>query len=86
MDLSQEVALFLASHDHEWGHMWGAGAWWLWLVLKVALVAAVVFVITRWFRPRHRSGTYRAREILAERYARDELTADEYRKRLADLR
>ena len=39
----------------------------------------------RGVRPRDRSGAERAREILAERYARGELSSDEYRERLEHL-
>jgi putative membrane protein len=56
------------------------------LLLWVALVATVVWFVARSARPRERSGVERAREVLAERYARGELTTDEYRERLEQLR
>lgn len=74
--------------DH---HGWGDGGWmWLWGTLMmaawVALIAAVVWAITR--RPEQRAAqpTDRAREILAERYARGEISPDEYHERLDALR
>jgi putative membrane protein len=65
----------------------GGGGWWpLWLLFWVAVVAAVAwFLWRRWGRPRD-NGLDRAGEILAERYAKGELTADEYRERLEQLR
>jgi putative membrane protein len=67
-----------------WDH---GGFWWfpvtlLWLVV---LGAAIWFVVHN-VRPRERSGVERARGILAERYARGEVSAEEYRDRLDELR
>lgn len=74
--------------DGWWGHMdgWGGGWMWLWGTLMmlswVAIIAAAV-----WFVGRSRDGarTSRAREILDERYARGELTTEEYRERIEQL-
>ena len=63
----------------------GDGWWPLWLLFWLVIVAAVAwFFWRRWGRPRG-GGLDRAREVLAERYARGELTSDEYRERLAQL-
>ena len=63
----------------------GDGWWPLWLVFWLAVVAAVAwFLWRRWGRPRG-DGLDRAREVLAERYAKGELTSDEYRERLEQL-
>jgi putative membrane protein len=64
----------------------GGDGWWpLWLLFWLAIVAGVVwFLWRRWDRPRG-DGLDRAREMLAERYAKGELTADEYRERLEQL-
>ena len=72
-------------------HGWGPGGGWAWLwgpilLLWVALIATVVWFVARGARPRERSGVERAREVLAERYARSELTTEEYRERLEQLR
>ena len=68
---------------------WGPGAWWpifplLWIGLFVALF---VFMGTRFRRgaPWHRPGVT-AEGVLAERYARGEISDDEYRERLAVLK
>jgi putative membrane protein len=72
------MLLASADGDHGW--------WVLWPLLWLAVLGAVVWFVAR----RHRggggpSGTDRAREILAERFARGELSADEYRERLGQL-
>ena len=66
--------------DSNWHHH---GFWWfpfglLWLVV---LGAATWFVVRR-LGPRERQAT----DILAERYARGEMSSEEYRERLAELR
>jgi putative membrane protein len=64
----------------------GGDGWWpLWLLFWVAIAAAVVwFLWRRWGKPRG-DGLDRARELLAERYAKGELTSEEYRERLEQL-
>jgi len=68
----------------------GGGWGWLWglivLLGWVAVIATVVWFVVRSTRPGERSGVDRAREVLAERYARGELTTQEYRERLEQLR
>ena len=61
-------------------------AWWpIWPILWLAVVVAIVwFLRRRWRRPDD-GGLHSARKILAERFARGELTHDEYRERLAQL-
>jgi putative membrane protein len=67
----------MAEHGHGW--------WPIWPILWVAIIVGVVwFLSRRWRRPED-GGFDRAREILAERFARGELTHDEYRERLAQL-
>jgi putative membrane protein len=56
------------------------------LLLWVALIATVVWFVARSARSPERSGVERAREVLAERYARGELTTEEYQERLEQLR
>jgi putative membrane protein len=61
-------------------------AWWpIWPILWIAvIVAAVWFLSRRWRRPND-GGLESPRKILAERFARGELTHEEYRERLAQL-
>ena len=83
------AALFAQTDDGWWGHMsgWGGGWMWLWGTLMmltwVAVIAAAVWLVARSLGDGRPS---RAREILDERYARGELTTDEYRERLDALR
>ncbi len=80
--------------DDGWGHMngWGGGWMWLWGVAMMALFVVVIVWLVRATTggttqtPRPPDPTDRAREILAERYARSELTTDEYRERIEQLR
>jgi putative membrane protein len=73
-----DIALVLADHGRHDG-----GAWWflfgpLWIVAGAALI---------WFVLRNtRSRDCTAEDLLAERFARGEIAADEYRERLAELR
>jgi putative membrane protein len=61
-------------------------AWWpIWPILWIAVIAAAVwFLSRRWRRPDDGS-LDSARKILADRFARGELTHEEYRERLAQL-
>jgi len=64
--------------DHMAGWGWGWGL--LMLLLVVAVIGLVVWLI---IRTTQRAGGHprdRAREILAERLARGEITPDEYRE------
>jgi putative membrane protein len=78
MILFAHIASVLADHgQHE------AGAWWfpfglVWIVAGGALI----WVVLRSTRSRNRT----AEDVLAERFARGEIAADEYRERLAELR
>ena len=89
MNLLYTVPTLLADHDgppwrdgeHEW--MWVFGP--LFGLLWLALFATVVWLIVRRNRPRERSAADRARDILAERFARGEITPEEYRERLSQL-
>ena len=92
MTTSHVLATLIAFGGDRWRHGWGPGGGWGWLwgpivlLLWVVLIATVVWVVARSTRPRERSGLERAREVLAERYAGGELTTDEYRERLEQLR
>ncbi|HEX2027079.1 MAG TPA: SHOCT domain-containing protein [Nitriliruptorales bacterium] len=82
------VTTLLASpRSHDWGDGGHAGWFWFpWWLLTVALIVLLVWFVARagWRRRAH-PGTERAREILAQRYASGEISANEYRERLADL-
>jgi putative membrane protein len=77
----------------------GVGMGWMWLFWLLLLLGVVLLVVvavravgggvtrppTGRPDPAARPGRGRAREILDERYARGEITTEEYRERLAGL-
>lgn len=67
----------------------GMGFVWIWPVLLLAGIAAVVWGLSRAGATgggrRGPSGRERAREILQERFARGEITEQEYRERMRVL-
>ena len=75
----------LDPYDHMDG--WGGGWMWLnatvWLLVIAALAGLVVWLVIRASRPTESTGagTDSARRILAERFARGEIDADEYARR-----
>lgn len=83
-------ALLLFAGDDRWDHMHGSGGSWMW-VFGISVMALLVVLIV-WLVRTTAAGssppdsTGRAREILAERYARGELTTDEHQERLEQLR
>ena len=67
---------------------WGGGWMWLWGVAMMAgFVALIVWLARANSGPSvaPRDPTERAREILAERFAKGELSSDEYRERVSHL-
>ena len=93
--MTSVIAAVLAD-THGWdGHMGWGGGWWmlLWGTLMMAgLVVLVVWLIRTTAggdTGAHGSGSddplASARRILAERYARGELSSEEYRERLDHL-
>ena len=63
-----------------------AGGWWPVIPLFwIAIVGLAIWFGTR-RRPAEPSPLTRATELLAERYARGEVSTDEYRERLGNLR
>jgi putative membrane protein len=84
MTLLTATGVLLSSSDDHWHHPW------LWPLIPLAwlLVLFLLFRFLcwpgRWRRYGHDIDP--ARRILAERYASGEISAEEYRKRLGDLR
>ena len=58
--------------------------WWPIFPLFWIVVIGLLWIFV-WRRRWHRDPLDSARQILAERYARDELSAEDYRKRLDEL-
>jgi putative membrane protein len=74
--------LTFASRSDGWDHAW----WPLWLVFWLAVLGAIVWLVVRSRRDTGGGSSDRASEILAERYARGELSTEEYRERLEALK
>ncbi len=66
-----------------WGSDWGHGAWGvLWMVLFWAVVIGLVYLLARAVTPGRSGERPRdARDILDERFARGEISEEEYRER-----
>jgi putative membrane protein len=82
----------ILSQTDGWGHMngWGGGWMWLWGVAMMTLfVVFIVWLIraagTDSTGPARRDPNDRAREILGERFAKGELSPEEYRERISEL-
>lgn len=69
-------------HHGGWPWLWGPMMFLFWILI----VFLVVRLLNRGCGWRGRSGVDRARDILAERYARGELSSEEFRERLDQLR
>jgi putative membrane protein len=74
------AGLPLLTHEAgDWGHGW----WPLWPLFWAALIGIAIWLV---LRRRDRRGPFdQARGVLAERFARGELSAEEYRERLNEL-
>ncbi|MFI0411722.1 SHOCT domain-containing protein [Actinomadura sp. 3N508] len=93
-------ALAIADPGDGWRHMGnGGGSGWMWLWGTLMLLSCIVVIgVVAWLAVRAAAagrvgtpsppatGRGRAREILAERYARGEIGTEEYDERLAKLR
>ncbi|MCF2533827.1 SHOCT domain-containing protein [Yinghuangia soli] len=86
------------AHRGDNGHMWGDGAGWMWVVGPIAmtvwfaLLALLVWWIVTLADHRARSADDRPRkdanrpeDVVAMRFARGEISADEYHDTLAHL-
>ena len=71
------AAGMMGDWDGRWMMLWGT----LLMVFVVAAIAAVVAWAVHSTRPPASRPSSRAEEILAERYARGEITSEEYRER-----
>jgi uncharacterized membrane protein len=80
MNTLNDIALVASSSDHH-------GFWFLpFTLLWVAVLGAAIWFFVRRVRPLEGSALDRATGILAERYARGEIGAEEYRERLEELK
>jgi putative membrane protein len=69
---------------HDWGGGWGIILGPLYMVMWVAILAAIIALVVRWTGLGGQASsrtTSTARDILDERFARGEIDDDEYEKR-----
>ena len=80
-----ESAILLATQTHEFG---AAGGWWpIFPLLWLALIVGGFFFFGSRMRRSAQQHPYRSGEaVLAERFARGEVTEEEYRERLTVLK
>ncbi len=90
-----ELTTFLARANDWNGHMDWGGGWWMivWGTLMMGGLVLLGLYLVRSMpgspmndRGSETNPTDRAHTILAERYARGELTSEEYQERLANLK
>ncbi len=69
------------------GGAWGPGPWWpIFPLFWILVWGVVIFALFRFRRGARWGGGHSAEDVLAERYARGEISVDEYRERLGVLR
>jgi putative membrane protein len=91
MLLTSIVSVLNAQGGWGWHHAgWGGGGWWwlagpLWLLFWLAILGVGTWLVVRTVQRRQPGPRDRARDILAERYARGEISSEEYRERLDQL-
>ncbi len=65
-----------------WGMMGGCGGIFMW-ILSIAVIILLIFLIIKWARP---GGTGEGPlDILKKRYAKGEITKDEFEQKKKDL-
>lgn len=76
------MAAELATHGH-----WAPGPWWpIFSLFWVFLLGLVIFAVFRFRRGGRWQHGHSAENVLAERYARGEISVEEYRERLGVLK
>jgi putative membrane protein len=75
-----DITPFLANSNWDHDGFWWGPFWLLWLVV----IGTVIWLLARRTRQAP-TGIDRAKDILAERYAKGEISRDEYRERLTEL-
>lgn len=80
------TSMIILAAAHSWGHAQG-GWWWIPFALLFwgGVAAIVAYLLFHVRQPPQPSGVDRARDILAERMARGEISPEEYDQRLSYL-
>lgn len=89
MTIASDLLLVLAGPAGGWEH-WGYGGGWSWLwpagmLFWVAVLALLVWLVARRIRPGAPTGAERAKDLLAEQFARGQISEEEYEERLSVL-
>ncbi|MGH8876818.1 MAG: SHOCT domain-containing protein [Stackebrandtia sp.] len=86
MNTFNEAVMAVSEHGGPWMHDGGGGGPWFLLVplFWIAVVVAIIAIARRRGGPWHRH--HGAEGVLRERYARGEVTEEEFRERLQVLR
>jgi putative membrane protein len=85
-DRRSMTVMTLAAEVAAQGH-WGPGPWWpIFPLFWVLLLGIVIFLVFRLRRGGRWDHKHSAEDVLAERYARGEISVDEYRERLTVLK
>lgn len=83
---SYHLRLGVLAQSDGWGHMDGWGGGWMWVWSSLMMLSWVAIIATAvWLVGRNR-GDGRARDILDERLARGELSPEEHRECVRQLR
>ena len=94
MSYLNSLAVLAVDPDNTWVHHHGFWPWaplffGFWILLFTAIAVTVWMIARRGFAARfmtsQTTGVERARSVLAERFARGEIDAEEYDERLAHL-
>ncbi|MBA3336078.1 MAG: hypothetical protein H0T49_00775 [Chloroflexia bacterium] len=89
LTLMNTAVVLAHPNDGDFPGGWDSGWWWVLRPLMLLIWIVVTALVVRWvLRSRGRrepTGMERAREILAERYARGEVSLEEYQERIARL-
>jgi len=89
LTLMNTAVVLAHPNDGDFPGGWDSGWWWVLRPLMLLIWIVVIALVVRWvLRSRGRrepTGMERAREILAERYARGEVSLEEYQERIARL-
>ena len=70
---------------NEWSGIGHMGSMWIWWILGIVLVVAVLWMAVG-SPPRKTGHDVSAEELLKRRYARGEISREDYEERLQDLR
>jgi putative membrane protein len=81
------AVLTMATEVLEHGADWGPGPWWpIFPLFWVLVWGVLIFAVFRFRGVRRWQRGHSAEDVLAERYARGEITVEEYRERLGVLK